>query len=427
MNDNDFVLTTLWNDYLKLAKVNAQTGEYQFVRIMEVEEQFGCLDTTNIEDYVQCIVDNNLIHPHDVDGYLYHSSLEYLQNRIRRGERKIMYFFRRKIDDEFIWITIEVIIPEDISDQNPWVVYCWKRTDSTTYALEDSLRMLSTIYHKILKINLTKDTYEEIEVYDNELTKEYGYSPQMSQWVRGIAKAGMIHEEDLEEYLAFMEIHFLREHFRNSSECIRCRHRRLTDGEFHWVSMELLPSIEYTDDNQVIMLYIRDIHDSYIEGMQHKKELEYYCNKDTLTGCWNRFYYTHFCTEFKDRKHKGSGFGLLFADINGLKYTNDHYGYERGDALIRGFAQLLTGSFGTRGCCRISGDEFVVLFENMSEFEVKQQVEIFDALLQQQEVPMAAIGYAWELKPNNINDLMKKAETAMYMDKQNFYKKIRNI
>ncbi len=283
--------------------------------------------------------------------------------------------------------------------------------------LEDSLRMLFTIYQTILKINLTDDTYEEIGE-----NGEFGYFQRMSQWVRGMAKAGMIHEEDLEEYLAFMEMGLLKEHFQNSSECISCRYRLLTEEGFRWVSMELRPSVEYTDDAQIVMLYIRDIHDAYVEEQQHQKELEYYSSRDRLTGCWNRFYYSDFCTSYQERRNRTSGYGIMAADINGLKYTNDRYGHEGGDRLIVSFAQMLVDSFGTKGCCRISGDEFIVLFEDMSEPEVRQRVETFAERLQQQDIPMAAIGYAWELRPLHMNDLLKAAETAMYLDKQNFYR-----
>ncbi|WP_443770082.1 hypothetical protein [Anaerostipes sp.] len=45
-------------------------------------------------------------------------------------------------------------------------------------------------------------------------------------------------------------------------------HYRLNiTGQFRWVSMELFRSSEYTDTNQMIILYVRDINDEYLKQL----------------------------------------------------------------------------------------------------------------------------------------------------------------
>lgn len=43
-----------------------------------------------------------------------------------------------------------------------------------------------------------------------------------------------------------------------------------------------------------------------------------------------------------------------------MKYYNQKYGFEKGDALLQCFAQLLTGYFKTENCSRFGQDHFAV-------------------------------------------------------------------
>lgn len=58
--------------------------------------------------------------------------------------------------------------------------------------------------------------------------------------------------------------------------------------------------------------------------------------RDALTGLYNKQAFE------RDSTTNHFGFvGILFADINGLKYTNDHFGHSAGDKLIKDFAAKL--------------------------------------------------------------------------------------
>ncbi len=421
MDDMEFVQAALWGNILKAAKVNILTGEYTFLKTMEDEKQLGCLEADNIGDYLKLIVKNGLLHPDDAYEYLYHTDLTYLRHQIETNRKRIVYSFRRKSGQGYFWMTFEIVVPESYSHENPWVVFDWKTADTESRAMEDSIKMLSSIFHKILRIDLTHDTHEEIKVYDDEMTKDHGLSPKISEWFSGFATSGNVYEEDREGYLAFTNIDTLKKRFKLSKECIRHRYRRLTNGKFRWVMMELLPSIEYTDDNQIIMLYIRDIHDDYVKDLQYQKDLEYYCNTDVMTGMPNRYYYERLCEKYAKMENKTS-LGVLFADVNALKYVNDHYGHERGDEHIKQFASLLTETFKDGICCRISGDEFIALIMDIPEADFMTRMDEFHAFLQKDR-PIASIGYAWTDNPETIEELTVSAEQQMYVDKDDFYKR----
>lgn len=422
VKDYTFVLETFLDDVLKLAKVNMMTGEYRFIKQLEEEEQLGCLKEKTINAYTQSIVDHALIHPEEREAYLYHMDRDYLRHQIAQNPHDIVYSFRRKQGKRYRWLTVQITVPKAYSEKNPWVMFSWKESDQDSKALEDAIQMLSVLYHKILKINLTKDSYEAIKVYDEEKISTCGMSLKISKWFWNFAKAGNVYEEDVEEYLGFCNLEYLREQFKRSRECQYIRYRRKMGNEFRWVMMELIPSIEYMDENQVVMLYVRDIHDSYTAELNYQKNLEYYCNNDLLTGLYNRNYYQRWCEKYLNRKHKAS-LGVVFADVNGLKYTNDHYGHAAGDELLKEFSMILEKEFGRRCCCRISGDEFLVFMDGVEEAEIREKFSHIHALIQAQERPIASVGYAWHDHPDNIEEVAVKAEERMYQDKEEFYKR----
>lgn len=285
---------------------------------------------------------------------------------------------------------------------------------------EDALKMLRMVFHKILKVNLTQDNYYEIKTYDEERSAGKGYSSSISEWLREFAATGQVYEEDRKEYYAFTDMETLRERLKEGETYLSLRYRRKVGKEFRWVQMEIVPSIEYTDEEQVIMFYVRDIHDSYTAELEYNKELETLTNTDSLTGLYNRHYMTQYCGKYIPEK--GKEIGLIFCDLNGLKYANDHYGHAAGDELIVRFAKILRECFPTDMCCRMSGDEFVVCVLQKTETEFVQQVEVLQNRNRETKVPLASIGYCWRSATENFSELLTEAEDAMYRDKEVFYK-----
>ncbi len=146
----------------------------------------------------------------------------------------------------------------------------------------EAFMMLSNIYYKMLKVNLTADSHDDIKVIDTELTAKNGYSDKISDWLHGIAKAGLIHPDDMGKYLYFTSIENLREAFRKGNTYICCRYRRKISSTFRWVSMELIAASEYRHDNQIVYLYTKEIPDEYVTGFDHENP------EDTITQDLNK-------------------------------------------------------------------------------------------------------------------------------------------
>lgn len=420
MTDKEFLLETLLGDILKVAKVNIQTGQYTFIKKLDTEVEKRCLQEPTINRYINATVNEGVIHKQDVSDFMRFININHLRQQIHDGKKHFAHSYRRRFGDIYTWITFVLSVPDSYSDDNPWVIFRWETTDDDHHMLEDSLRMLSSVFHKILKINLTEDNYVIIKGYDDELNSKQGFDEKISAWLRQFALCGNVHEEDRKAFLKFSDMDFLREHFKKSSEYLRLRYRRKTDGSFRWVTMELVPSIEYSDDNQVIMLYIRDIQDEYVSELHYQKELEYYCNTDIMTGLWNRYYYNRYVEHLSRRNVKSVG--VVFADLNGLKRINDQKGHTEGDNYIKSFATMLLQEFGKENCCRISGDEFLVWLEEIDKDAFDKKVNKFKNSLNDKDgKPIASVGAEWRSSSLDVFEMVKLAEQEMYEEKEKHY------
>lgn len=123
---------------------------------------------------------------------------------------------------------------------------------------EELLEVLKCSYLKILKINLSSDACVIARVSENELNAAMGFDETLSQWIRNFIKAGKIHQDDLEEFEEKMNLVYLREYFKNHSY-FSMKYKRMVDGEYKNVFMEMVTADEYSDDNQIVFLYVKKI------------------------------------------------------------------------------------------------------------------------------------------------------------------------
>lgn len=135
--------------------------------------------------------------------------------------------------------------------------------DKMTGDLQDAMKMLSSIFHRILKINLSTDTYTVIRGKDSTVSM----LPSLSESLKMMADYKYIYEEDQEEYLKFCSIDNLRRELAKGRERIYLNYRTLIKQEYRWVCMEVIRSAEYKPDDQIAMMYIRDINDEYLKQL----------------------------------------------------------------------------------------------------------------------------------------------------------------
>lgn len=150
------------------------------------------------------------------------------------------------------------------------------------------------------------------------------------------------------------------------------------------------------------------------------EELENKSVYDALCGIKNRS-----AMEMSIKMYKKRSFtvGVLYADANGLKVINDTKGHEAGDELLKEICLIMKRRFNRDYVYRAGGDEFVVIVPKM---EKKNFCDACEALIQDfKQAPRIsiAVGYEWGANSSDVDTIMKAADTKMYEDKANYYRK----
>ena len=121
---------------------------------------------------------------------------------------------------------------------------------------------------------------------------------------------------------------------------------------------------------------------------------------------------------------------MIMADINNLKYINDNFGHKTGDEYIKGCCNILSANCKYSDVYRIGGDEFMIILQgkDLEEYETifANLTDAFDRTYNNAETEVynrysASLGMAsLEEKDTNINDVVKRADSEMYIAKSKF-------
>lgn len=120
-------------------------------------------------------------------------------------------------------------------------------------------KALCNLYTKILKINLTADTYAIVNMDVSEQNAEKGFADSISGWLHGFGRSGQVHEDDLDEYLKKTDLNYLKEYFSSGKASLSIFYRRKYGDEFKQVAMEMIHADDYSDTNQTLYLYVKNI------------------------------------------------------------------------------------------------------------------------------------------------------------------------
>ena len=105
-------------------------------------------------------------------------------------------------------------------------------------------------------------------------------------------------------------------------------------------------------------------------------ELEQLADTDTLTPLANRRAFLRAvdrAIRLADRHQTQTA--LAFLDVDGLKAINDAYGHITGDAVLLHISERLRSAFRvTDLAARVSGDEFAILLDHVSEADAHQRI-----------------------------------------------------
>jgi diguanylate cyclase (GGDEF)-like protein/PAS domain S-box-containing protein len=169
------------------------------------------------------------------------------------------------------------------------------------------------------------------------------------------------------------------------------------------------------------LLSLTDVTDS----ARMREELTARATFDGLTGCHNRAATLAFLEQAL--QDPAGGTAVVFVDLDKLKPVNDTLGHDTGDELLALTAARLQDVLRSDDIVgRIGGDEFLVVCRGLespdSALAMGHRVRealVLPAQLRAGTVEVAAsIGVAWAGSGLGVGDLVRLADRAMYVSKQ---------
>ena len=71
---------------------------------------------------------------------------------------------------------------------------------------------------------------------------------------------------------------------------------------------------------------------------------------------------------------------------------------------------------------RMGGDEFLVVIPEMSKREISFKTKKMRSVFRKEYDWIAAVGYGFAQKPETLHEIIRDAESSMYMDKHEYYR-----
>ncbi len=191
---------------------------------------------------------------------------------------------------------------------------------------------------------------------------------------------------------------------------------------------ETLSKIDVSSKDEIGTLskVLKETYEKIREYTTYINALAY---RDSLTGIKNSTAYTEAISVInKEINCENPQFGVLVADINNLKQTNDKYGHDIGNELIIHTSKILTDIFRESSVFRIGGDEFTVILKNNDYKNYRNLLIKLDEACSEDfitvcenRIPVSMAHGVASYNPEVdrvYEDVFAKADHAMYLNKE---------
>ncbi len=206
-------------------------------------------------------------------------------------------------------------------------------------------------------------------------------------------------------------------------------HTKISNKDL-WISMQTVPMYDIENNIKGGLGIVKDI----TERIESEKKIRHQAFYDHLTGLANRLTLNERLERQLSRLSRHNRFGaILFIDLDNFKTINDSLGHHIGDTLLKTFATRAPSIIRKEDTvARLGGDEFVVLLSDLSSNEldaVKKAYKTAKKLHNLMKEPIVIEEHKLHItlsigivtigsKQDNINDILKHADIAMYKAKQ---------
>ena len=195
------------------------------------------------------------------------------------------------------------------------------------------------------------------------------------------------------------------------------RHRRQLLG-FIWTTNFNVENVDKIKETLELTTFFIT---SEIASYKMVKQLEKVSYTDLLTGIKNR----NSMNDMVDSIVAGEAsvkapYGVIFADLNGLKRVNDEDGHAAGDLLLKKAGLVLQEVFIEDNVYRAGGDEFMVIASGSKESFEQKLLTLREKASDPDNVCFS-FGYCYNDSGMDIRDAMRIADEEMYKDKEKYY------
>jgi diguanylate cyclase (GGDEF)-like protein len=193
----------------------------------------------------------------------------------------------------------------------------------------------------------------------------------------------------------------------------------MVNVHLHWT---LMPGHE--KDFDWVLVALQDI----TARKKAEEYLRYLGTHDVMTGLYNRAFFDETLKHLEQERRDPVSFIIM--DLNNLKITNDRYGHQVGDQLIRRTGEVLKASI-EEGyiAARIGGDEFTLILPNADEEtavimmeRVESLVEMNNKFYREPELSLS-LGSATSAPGMPLEKVISMADTTMYTNKGQYYRR----
>ena len=143
---------------------------------------------------------------------------------------------------------------------------------------------------------------------------------------------------------------------------------------------------------------------------------------DALTGLPGSNKFRDFTANLGSR---AAGVGVVFFDVNDLKFYNDTKGHQAGDLLLQKASESILHIAGENAhAFRLGGDEFVVVLTDCKESDIEALLAKWREKLAELNLAAdgihcsIAVGWAYSAGENTFSDILKLADERMYAEKK---------
>ena len=189
------------------------------------------------------------------------------------------------------------------------------------------------------------------------------------------------------------------------------------DAAEKYISCSAAPIKNEQNEIQGLAFVLRDV----TEEKKKQEEIEFLSYHDQLTGLYNRRFFEEELKRLDTQRNLP--LSVVMADVNGLKLTNDAFGYKMGDKLLKKAAEVIKNECRSDEIvARLGGDEFVILLPKTSQETAEKIVDRIKQSISniRMEFTGLSVSFGWYTKVStheDVSETLKNAEDLLFRHK----------